>query len=78
NNARFCDPAVDAAETHALTHYDEAVRKTAYATVENRVTEEVPDIFLWWPRQLQPINPDFKNFTPNPVTASWNAYQWDI
>jgi peptide/nickel transport system substrate-binding protein len=78
NEARFCDPDVDAAETRALTNFDQTTRKAAYAALEERVTDQVPDIFIWWQRQIQPISPAFKNFTPNPVTASWNAYQWDI
>ena len=37
-----------------------------------------PMIFFWWIRQMEPISPDFKGFDPNPVTESWNAWQWSI
>ena len=78
NEARFCQADVDAAETSALTNFDQTTRKAAYAVLEDRLTDQLPDVFIWWQRQIQPISPAFKNFTPNPVTASWNAYQWDI
>jgi peptide/nickel transport system substrate-binding protein len=78
NETRYCNHDVDAAETAALEHFDVPSRKAAYAKVEAILSSELPQITLWWPRQIQPINPDFKGFTPNPVTESWNAYQWTI
>jgi ABC-type transport system substrate-binding protein len=74
----YCNEEVDAAENDALDHFDIPTRKRAYATIEKILTHDEPQIPIWWPRQLQPINPDFKNFSPNPVTESWNAYTWDI
>jgi hypothetical protein len=35
-------------------------------------------VYLWVPRQIQPINPAFKGFAPNPVNEAWNAYEWEI
>ena len=61
-----------------LKNFDRPTRKKAYDSIEALLTREVPTIPIWWPRQIQPVNPDLKNFTPNPVTADWNAYQWDI
>jgi hypothetical protein len=37
-----------------------------------------PQIFFWWTRQMEPVSVDFKGFDPNPVTESWNAWQWSI
>jgi peptide/nickel transport system substrate-binding protein len=78
NETRYCNPALDAAETVALTHFDRPSRNRAYARIEAILTRDVPQLSVWWPRQIQPINPDFVNFSPNPVTESWNAYTWDI
>jgi peptide/nickel transport system substrate-binding protein len=78
NESRYCDPALDAAESAALTHFDIPTRKKAYDDIESILTREVPVLPVWWPRQIQPVNPDFKNFTPNPVTETWNSYTWDI
>jgi peptide/nickel transport system substrate-binding protein len=79
NNSMFyCNERVDAAEREALDRFDVASRKRAYAQIEALLTRDEPFIALWWPRQLQPINPDFRTFSPNPVTETWNAYTWDI
>lgn len=78
NETHYCNPAMDAAENDALTNYDPTARSAAYAKIEALLTRDLPEIPVWWPRQIQPINPDFKHFTPNPVTESWNAYTWDI
>ncbi len=78
NETRYCNPQVDAAEAIALTNFDRPTRTRAYARIESILARDLPQIPIWWPRQIQPINPDFKHFSPNPVTESWNAYTWDI
>jgi peptide/nickel transport system substrate-binding protein len=78
NDDLYCNPELDLAEHIALTHFDVATRKAAYAQIEAILTRDLPDLPIWWPRQIQPVNPDFTHFTPNPVTGSWNAYQWEI
>ncbi len=78
NETHYCNPAMDAAENDALASFDRTARSAAYAKIEALLTRDLPEIPVWWPRQIQPINPDFKHFTPNPVTESWNAYTWDI
>jgi peptide/nickel transport system substrate-binding protein len=78
NETHYCTAAMDAAQHIALTNFAIPVRKAAYAKIEAMLTRDQPQIVVWWPRQIQPISPDFKNFTPNPVTATWNAYQWAI
>jgi peptide/nickel transport system substrate-binding protein len=79
NNTMFyCNAGVDAAEDEALDRFDIPSRKAAYARIESTLARDVPMLPIWWPRQLQPINPDFRNFAPNPVVESWNAYTWDI
>jgi len=78
NTSFYCNAAMDAAQEKALTNSDIPVRKAAYGVIEKLLTRDKPVDPIWWPRQIQPINPDFKGFHPNPVTASWNAYQWEI
>jgi peptide/nickel transport system substrate-binding protein len=79
NNTMFyCNPSVDAAEGDALDNFEVPTRKRAYEKIEALLTRDSPMIPIWWPRQLQPINTDFKNFSPNPVTETQNAYTWDI
>lgn len=78
NYTRYCSKDMDAAQRDALTNYDQPTRKKAYAKIEDLLATDVPQVFFWWDRQAQAINPDLKNFDPNPVTESWNAYQWSI
>ncbi|MDE2481883.1 MAG: peptide ABC transporter substrate-binding protein [bacterium] len=78
NYSRYCSPEMDAAETMALTHYDQATRKKAYAKTQALLARDVPQIYINWLRQEHPINVDFKGFAPNPVVENWNAWQWSI
>jgi peptide/nickel transport system substrate-binding protein len=78
NTTFYCNKQMDAAQELALTSFDLATRKKAYDTIEGLLSSDEPEVPIWWPRQIEPINPDFKGFTPNPVTESWNAYQWEI
>jgi peptide/nickel transport system substrate-binding protein len=78
NETHYCKPAMDSAENAALNDFDIASRKADYTRIETMLARDLPEIPIWWPRTIQPINPDFKGFTPNPVTESWNAYQWEI
>jgi peptide/nickel transport system substrate-binding protein len=78
NYTRYCSPEMDAAETMALTHYDQATRKAAYAKTQTLLARDVPEIFINWLRQMHPINVDFKGFDPSPVIENWNAWQWSI
>ncbi len=78
NYTRYRSKEMDDAQAVALGSYDEAVRKQAYSTIQKLLARDVPEEFIWFPRQAQPITPDFKNFAPNPVNEAWNAYQWEI
>ncbi|HUN30214.1 MAG TPA: peptide ABC transporter substrate-binding protein [Alphaproteobacteria bacterium] len=78
NYPRYCSPEMDAAQTMALTHYDQATRKVAYAKTQALLARDVPEIFINWLRQMEPISVDFKGLDPNPVVENWNAWQWSI
>jgi peptide/nickel transport system substrate-binding protein len=76
NDPRYCNPTMDAAQAVALTHYDRATRKAAYAKIERLLATDNPMVFFWWQRQQEAISVDFHGFAPNPVIESWNAWQW--
>jgi peptide/nickel transport system substrate-binding protein len=78
NYSRYCNADMQAAQNAALTHYDRASRTAAYFKIQQLLYRDNPEIFFWWTRQVEPINPDFKGFDPNPVVESWNAWQWSI
>ncbi len=78
NTSRYCNPEMEAAQAGALTHYDQALRAVAYGRVQRLLARDVPYVFLWWKRQMEPISVDFKGFAPNASTESWNAWEWSI
>lgn len=78
NYARYCNPDMEKAQQLALEHYDRAARKRDYFQIQELLARDVPEIFFWDLRQMHVISTDFKGFDPNPVTESWNAWQWSI
>ena len=66
------------AQVQALAAYDEPTRKKAYSTIQKLLARDVPEDFIWYPRQAQPINPAFKGFAPNPINEAWNAHEWEM
>ncbi len=78
NYDRFCNAAVDKTEALAIATYPRAERKKLYATIERALSENVPEAWIWNPRQIHAIGKNFKNFKPNPVSEPWNAWQWEI
>jgi peptide/nickel transport system substrate-binding protein len=78
NQSFYCDPKTDAAENAALETYDQAERTIAYARVQQQLAKDVPMDFLWWPKQIQAVNPDLHGFDPNPVVETWDAWRWSI
>lgn len=78
NESRYCNPDMEAAQRSALDHYDQALRGVAYSRIQRLLARDNPYVFLWWQRQQEAVSVDFKGFAPNPVTESWNAWQWRI
>jgi peptide/nickel transport system substrate-binding protein len=78
NYDRYCSQAMDADQAAALSSYEEAPRKKAYFAIQQLIALDVPEIIVWYSRNPQATNPDFKGFAPNPVNEAWNAYQWEI
>jgi len=74
--ARYCSAEMDRLQNEALSTYDIAARKKAYAGIQQLLARDVPAIFLWYTRQFEPAYADFKELDPNPVTDSWNAWEW--
>ncbi|MGZ6188643.1 MAG: peptide ABC transporter substrate-binding protein [Vulcanimicrobiaceae bacterium] len=78
NVTHFCDKAFDAAEEVALANFDRGVRKAAYSKTQTILAQQVPAVFLFYPKRRYAANPDLQNFTPNGVSEGWNAWQWSI
>jgi peptide/nickel transport system substrate-binding protein len=78
NPSYLCDREMDAAQDLALQTYGQAGRKAAYVRIQRLLERDVPQDFLWWPKQIDAINPDLHGFAPNPVVGTWNAWTWSI
>jgi peptide/nickel transport system substrate-binding protein len=78
NYTRYCSPEMQRLQRMALSSYDEETRKKAYSGIQKLLARDVPDIDLFYFRFLQPINPAFKNFAPNPMNEAWNAFLWQV
>ncbi|HEV2262769.1 MAG TPA: peptide ABC transporter substrate-binding protein [Candidatus Rubrimentiphilum sp.] len=78
NYSRYCNPDMEAAQKIALNNYDRPTRKKAYAQIQSLLARDLPEIFIYYQIGMHPINANFKGFAPNPVTESWNAWQWSI
>jgi peptide/nickel transport system substrate-binding protein len=78
NYSRYCNAAMQAAQSIALTQYDRSTRLSAYYRIQELLLRDNPAIFTSYLRQMEPISIDFRGFDPNPVVESWNAWQWTI
>lgn len=78
NWERYCEPAMDAAQAVALSHYDRPSRKRAYSQIERLLARDAPFVYLFWPRQIEPVDARLLGFRPNGLIEDWNAYQWTL
>lgn len=78
NPPHYCTLEMDAAQTSALETYAIPDRKVAYARIQRILERDAVQDFLWWPKQIEAISPDFHGFAPNAVTETWNAWTWSI
>jgi peptide/nickel transport system substrate-binding protein len=78
NISRYCNHAFDAAEQTALTHFDRATRKRAYAQTQTLLLKDVPAAFEYYPRARYAMNPNLQHFSPNGISEGWNANLWSL
>jgi len=79
NQYRFCNKELDAQEKIALTSYDEAVRKKAYARIQQILVDQVPLLTMWFARRFDVVSDDFKGYKPaHAVTTFWNTWEYEI
>ncbi|MGH8164966.1 MAG: ABC transporter substrate-binding protein, partial [Rhodanobacteraceae bacterium] len=60
NYSRYCNPQMEAAQTMALQNYDHPTRKKAYFKIQELLYRDVPEVYLYYERQMHVINSDFK------------------
>lgn len=78
NEARYCNPQMEALQNRALTQYDRAARAQAYHGIEALLARDNPVLAFWWQRQQEALSVDLHGFAPNPVVESWNAWKWSL
>ncbi|HUN28864.1 MAG TPA: ABC transporter substrate-binding protein [Alphaproteobacteria bacterium] len=76
NVDRYISPQMDAAQHLALSTFDLAVRKRAYAQIQRLLVDDVPAIFLFYPPQRYAFAPELRNYSPNGIGEAWNAADW--
>ena len=79
NQGRFCDPELDAQERIALSSNDRAVRKPAYARIQQTLVDQAPEITMWFQRRFDIASDKLKGYKPaHAVTTFWNTWAYDI
>ncbi len=78
NLTRYCNSEMESLQNEALTTYDQAQRRAAYAKIEALIVRDNPILPLWWQREQEAVSTDFQGFASNPVCESWNAWQWRL
>ncbi len=78
NVSRFCEPQMDAAQHLALSTFNRAVRKAAYAKIETILLRDAAGAFIDDQPMRYIYTPQLKNFTPNGISEGWNAQEWQL
>lgn len=76
NYAGYCDRALDALETRALSSQSISERRSLYRQIQRRLATALPYFYLYSPRYGYATASDLTGFDPSPFSPTWNAYQW--
>jgi ABC-type transport system substrate-binding protein len=78
NFARYCSQEMERLQRIATTSYERDVRRRAYAQIETLLESDLPQIPLWWPRDVHIVSDRLEHFDPNPFVETWDAYRWAL
>ena len=78
NYTRYCNRDMQAAQRVALTHYDRPSRRRRITESKSCSRATTPKSSFGGRAKSSRSASTFKGFDPNPVTESWNAWQWSI
>ena len=76
NIARYCSPAMEAAQRLALSTFDHATRKRAYSRIESLLLSDAPAAFIYDQSLRYAHSADLRSFMPNGISEAWNAQDW--
>jgi peptide/nickel transport system substrate-binding protein len=78
NDARYCNDELTRLQREALSSYDRAVRKRAYAGIERLILRDVPVDVLYWPLSLHVYAGGVHGLESRPGFLSPYRYLWSI
>jgi peptide/nickel transport system substrate-binding protein len=78
NWTRYCSREMDRLQALALTTYDQAARKAAYAKIETLLARDVPQVYIYYQPQISAVDERLQNFKPSMITPMWNTEQWSF
>ncbi|MGA8326627.1 MAG: peptide ABC transporter substrate-binding protein [Candidatus Cybelea sp.] len=76
NVARYCSPAMEAAQRLALSTFDRSVRTRAYAQIQSLLLRDAPAAFIYYQSLRYAHTAELQNFAPNGIDEGWNAQEW--
>lgn len=77
NTTRYCSAKMDGLQRLALSTFNRTVRTTAYHQIEALLLRDAPVAFLYYQPLLYAHIGGLRNFTPNGITETWNAQEWN-
>ena len=60
----------------AVSSYDVGVRKRAYAVIQRHLADDLPMIFLYWPKYRLAFTSALHGVDDNGFTETWNVGEW--
>ncbi len=76
--SRYCSQQMDALQARALSTFDRAARKRAYAQIQALLLQDAPGVFIMDQPMRYTHALQLQNFTPNGISEGWNAQQWQL
>lgn len=78
NYARYNNPTVNHLLTLGATTFSQSSRAPLYHQVDRILSQQVPDIFLWWSDSLTLANSHLTGYKPNAYSFAtfWNFQNW--
>jgi peptide/nickel transport system substrate-binding protein len=78
NYARYDNSTVNKLLTEGATTFSQAARAPLYHQVDRILSQQVPDIFLWWSDSLTMANKNLTGYDPNAYAFAtfWNFQNW--
>ena len=46
--------------------------------IQEFLARDVPEVYLWWPRQIEAVSSDLHGFKPNGIIENWNSWEWSL